>query len=54
MKCDRCERTVPATWLIDMPSLGVSMDLCDKCKDELGDTVVEFMKSCKSYSMTTS
>lgn len=43
-KCKRCKKQVSAIWRISISAIGVSVDICDKCKDELGDKVVEFMK----------
>lgn len=43
-KCDRCKQDVSTVWRINILSLGISVDLCDKCKDELGDKIVEFIK----------
>lgn len=45
--CARCRKKVSAIWRINIAVLGISVDLCDKCKDELGDKIVEYMKEKK-------
>lgn len=42
--CKRCKKKVSAIWRITITAIGVSADICDECKEILGDKIVEFMK----------